>query len=450
MPLYKYCTSVARWNLGTKKTAALCRFNGFNYRLLSTTIYYYHWGLCVVRAGDCMLDDIFREDAILSRGFFPFAGDLKLTSEVEDLDLPTFNRLRLRELEDTFVSVFVSPPWVSVDVCEDTVSPPVFPLSPAPISLACPFCLHVLSEAFLASKLFFPKSADLRLSLCRRALLKNDNPFSSDLLPRCKSLVDTLGERRLVTEELLLELLTDLLSSRLLSPHLESEEWATELLRRLSTRGLVCIESLLKLLSTSRFRLLVDPFSVTLEFFFAAGEGEAEDWGVEWTPGLCCGVPTRGWIASFVFEGVPLGVEGLFLEFTHFSLVLLTFLPFTGVLEDVSEAEVLWVEHKRFLEVFSCSTLLEFFEEPVLSAFEANPPILLLRFCSLEGVAWVVGSMFWSIAVIWLLFSVGSVLMLFFSTGVGALRYIMSKNLLLLSWSLKLLSVIDRGVLLPK
>lgn len=65
-----------------------------------------------------MLDDSLREDVILSSGFFPFAGDLELTSEVEDLDLPTFNRERLREvggLEDSFVS-FVSPPGVSVDI----------------------------------------------------------------------------------------------------------------------------------------------------------------------------------------------------------------------------------------------------------------------------------------------------------------------------------------------
>ena len=190
-----------------------------------------------------MLEDSFREDAILSRGFFPLEGDLRLTSEVEDLDLPTFNRVRLRELgglEDSFVSDFVSPPRVSTDsVFEDTASP-VFPVSP-PMSLACPFCLHVLSEAFLASRVLFPKSADRRLSLCRRALLKKDNPFSSDLLLRCRSLVDTLGERRLVTEELLLELLT----GRLLSPLLDSEERATKLPRRLSTRGLVCIESLL-------------------------------------------------------------------------------------------------------------------------------------------------------------------------------------------------------------
>ncbi len=66
-----------------------------------------------MRAGDCMLDDSFREDAALSRGFFPFVGDLRLTSDVEDLDLPTFSIVRLRELgglEDAFVSDFVSPP----------------------------------------------------------------------------------------------------------------------------------------------------------------------------------------------------------------------------------------------------------------------------------------------------------------------------------------------------
>lgn len=168
---------------------------------------------------------------------------------------------------------------------------------------------------------------------------------------------------------------------------------------------------------------------------------------MELTNGFRCGVASRGRVASFVLEGVPQDVAVLF--FTLFSLVLLTFLPFTGVPEDVSAVEVLWVAHKRFLEVFSCSTLLELFVEPVLSAFEPNPPILLLRFCSLEGVAWA-GRMFWSIAVIWLLFSVGSFLVLFLSTGVGALQYIMSRNLLLLSWSLKLLSIMDRGVLLPK
>lgn len=60
------------------------------------------------------------------------------------------------------------------------------------------------------------------------------------------------------------------------------------------------------------------------------------------------------------------------------------------------------------------------------------------------------GRIFWSIAVIWLLFSVISFLVFFFSTGVGARQYITSMYRLLLSWSLKLLSIIDKGDLLPK
>lgn len=204
-------------------------------------------------------------------------GDLRLTSEAEDLDLPTFSRVRLRELgglEDVFFSTFVSPSRVSVDACEDKLLSPVFSLL---VSLACPFCLHVLSEAFFTSMVLFPKSADRRLSLCRRALLKNDIPFSSGLLPRCRSRVDTLAERRLVTDEVLLELRINLLSVRLLSPLLGSGERVTELPLRLSTTGLVCIESRLKLLSTNFFRLLLELFSVMQEFFFAVGEGETDD-----------------------------------------------------------------------------------------------------------------------------------------------------------------------------
>lgn len=59
------------------------------------------------------------------------------------------------------------------------------------------------------------------------------------------------------------------------------------------------------------------------------------------TQGLNCGVASKGFVVPFVLEGVPLGVEVLFLALTLFSLVLLTFLPFTGVLEDVSDAELL-------------------------------------------------------------------------------------------------------------
>lgn len=78
-------------------------------------------------------------------------------------------------------------------------------------------------------------------------------------------------------------------------------------------------------------------------------------------------------------EGVPAGVEALFL-----SLLLLTFLPLTGVLED--DSEVLCVAHRRFLGVFSASALPGALAELVLSALEAKPPTLLLRFGSLEGV----------------------------------------------------------------
>lgn len=217
-------------NVGTRKLAAIRMLN-------MTVVTVYHWGLCVVLAGDFVLVDNFREDAILSRGFFPFAGDLRDESDKEDLDLPTCNRVRLSELgglEDSFISDLVSPLRTS----DDAASPGR--AFSAAISL---FCLHVLSEAFLTSMVLFPKSADRRLSRCRRALLKKEKPFSSDLLLRCRSLVETLGERRLVTEELLLELLTDFLSTRALSPLLEGEERATELPRRLLTIGLVCIES---------------------------------------------------------------------------------------------------------------------------------------------------------------------------------------------------------------
>lgn len=199
-------------------------------------------------------------------------GDLRLPSEVEDLDLPSSVRLReLGGLEDTFVS----PSCASADAGEHRASPLL--VSSALASLACPFCLHVLSEAFFTSALLFPRSAERRLSLCRRALLKNDMPFSSGLPPRCCSLVDTLGERRLVAEELLLELRMSLLSARLLSPLLARGGGPTELPRRPSTVGLGCIESRLKLLSPSFRRPLAELFSVMLEDFFAVGEGETDD-----------------------------------------------------------------------------------------------------------------------------------------------------------------------------
>lgn len=76
----------------------------------------------------------------------------------------------------------------------------------------------------------------------------------------------------------------------------------------------------------------------------------------------------------------------LFLMPTLFSLVVLTFFPLTGVLEGVSVAEFLFVEHSRFLDALSCSALLEVFVETLLSTFWPKPPMLLLRFCSFAGV----------------------------------------------------------------
>lgn len=392
-----------------------------------------HCGLGAVRAGDGVLDDSFRDEAVRSRGFFPLAGDLRLTSEVEDLDLP--NSVRLREpgaLEDALVS----PSCASADAGVERASP-LFGLSPPPASLPCPFCLHVLSEAFFTSALLFPRSAERRLSLWRRALLKNDMPFSSALLPRCCSLVEALGERRLVTEELLLELRISLLSARQPSPLLASGDRAAGPPLRPSTVGLVCIESLLKLLSSSFLR----PLAALFSDFLAAGEGEAGSCGVERMHGLCRGVASAGGGVSFFLEGVPAGVEVLFL-----SLLLLAFFPLTGVLEDDSEA--LRVAHRRLLGVFSCSPLLAFLLELVLSAFEAKPPMLLLRFCSLGAVPWA-ATAFWSIAVTWLLFSVASCLPPFFSSGVGARQYITSMKRLP-SGSLPLLSMVDKGDRLPK
>lgn len=167
-----------------------------------------------------MPDDSFREDVFFSGGFFPFAGDLRLTSAAEDLDLPTCSRERPREPAGLTGSDFEA----SAGGGKAATSAVFTCLFKA--SLTCPFCLHVLSEAFLKSRALFPKSADRRLSRCLRALLKKDKPFSSDLPPRWGSLADTLGERRLVTEELLLELRTDLRSGRLLSAGLGTDERA--------------------------------------------------------------------------------------------------------------------------------------------------------------------------------------------------------------------------------
>ncbi|TNN79573.1 hypothetical protein EYF80_010155 [Liparis tanakae] len=376
-------------------------------------------GLLVVRAGDCVLADSFREDGVLSRGFFPLAGDLRLASEDEDLDLPTFIRERPSEpagFKDAFAAGFGAS---AAAVCEDAAASPVFPGSPPPPSPSRPLCLLV----FLPSRALFPRSADRRRSRCRRALLKKDSPFSSGLAapPRCR--LDTLGERRLATEELLLELLTERLSGRTPPPPPSAgEERATELPRRPPTSGLACAESRLQLLSTRRRRPPAELFSGTpAALCLAVGDGEAED--AERTSGLRCGV--AGCAASLALEGVPQGVAGLLLALALLSFAAFAFLPFPGVPGGVSAAaQLLLAEHNRFLADFSGSALPAPLEEAELSGFGANPPRLLLRFCSLGGGAWA-GAAFWSIAAAWLLFSVASFLAPFFS----ALQYITSRNL---------------------
>lgn len=64
--------------------------------------------------------------------------------------------------------------------------------------------LTELPPAFLASKVVLPRSVDRRVSFCRKADLKKDSPFSSDLLSLFRvAFVLVLGERRLAIEELL-------------------------------------------------------------------------------------------------------------------------------------------------------------------------------------------------------------------------------------------------------
>lgn len=271
--------------------------------------------------------------------------------------------------------------------------------------------------------LVLPRSADRRDSLWRRAFLKNDRPLSSDLLLCLGSLQETLGERRLVTEELLMELRKNLLSGRIPSAAVLVGVLAAALLpqRGLSTRGLTNPESRLQLLSSSFFRPEV-VFSRPEALFFTVGEGEAEDSGVEMRC-LRWGVPSAesGPLEdkdSFFLDGVLVGVAVLLL--VALSLELVTLGPFTTGLEDIWDVEDLGVEdeHWRFLEFFSGSDLMELFLDPALSNFGADPAVLLLRFCSFDRGACA----FWSRAVIWLLLSVGSLLELFLSAGVGALQ----------------------------
>lgn len=136
---------------------------------------------------------------------------------------------------------------------------------------------------FLDRIVVLPKSADLRVSFCRSAVLKKDNPLSSDLLFLRRSVFEeTLGDRKLVTEELLLELLTGLRSTRTLSLPVTSKDLAELLVLAtpgFSARGLMQEDSLLRLLSDSFFLPadgVEELLSVAVEVFFPAGDGEED------------------------------------------------------------------------------------------------------------------------------------------------------------------------------
>lgn len=277
-----------------------------------------------------MLEESFLEDAIFSSGLFPLMGDWRLVSELEDLDLPTGKRERLlgvEVFEDSFSSVAALLERGSGETCWE-----VFP-EPSPSSALSLFWLQDLADlstAFLARIVVLPRSADRRVSFCRSALLKNESPLSSDLLLRRRSLEETLGERRLVTEELLLELLTPFLSGRLPSAVLGWDVRGVPLTLDLSARGLVWAKSLLEPLSTNFF--LPEFLSATEELFLDVGDGEAEDWGVEARDGFPF-VPTDtgdscAFKDSFLLEGVPEGVPFVLLGESLFSFRLVALVPF--------------------------------------------------------------------------------------------------------------------------
>lgn len=133
-----------------------------------------------------------------------------MASELEDLDLPTGNSERLRGVEVLGVSLSSLAALLESEAGEEFPSP-----SPSSVlSLVWLLDLAVLSPVFLERMALLPRSAERRVSFCLRALLKKESPLSSDLLARRSSLDEMLGDRRLVREELLLELLTGLRSVR--------------------------------------------------------------------------------------------------------------------------------------------------------------------------------------------------------------------------------------------
>ena len=265
------------------------------------------------RAGDCTLDDSLLEDAAFSTGFLAFEGSLGLVSVRDDLDFPTLNRVLPKALvgldddDDESLRGLASRSLTSREdelLLLSSRSPLLTALPPPPLP-----SFAVRSASFLATRLLFPRSADRRLSRCRRALFRNDRPLSSDLLLRRRSVRDdTLGERRLAMDELLLELRNDLRSARTSKP----PPLLVRAARRAadpppprdeaSASGLVCTESRLKLRSMSLFRppaaaaVLSRPEKVRSrpeKVFLEVGDGEADDCGVE-QPRHCfrCGVPS--------------------------------------------------------------------------------------------------------------------------------------------------------------
>lgn len=77
------------------------------------------------------------------------------------------------------------------------------PFSALPSPTSRPADLTELPPAFLESKVVLPRSVDRRASFCRKADLKKDSPFSSDLLSLFRAAFALgPGERRLAMDEL--------------------------------------------------------------------------------------------------------------------------------------------------------------------------------------------------------------------------------------------------------
>lgn len=130
----------------------------------------------------------------------PPPGDLGLPSGWEDCDLQAVSRERLPGMRGSLAATLALG---SVAFSGGFSSERVFPAA-----------LQEPPPAFLASRLVLPRSADRRVSFWRRADLKKDKPFSSDLLSLFR--LDRgpgPGERRLAREVLRTCLLSGVLPS---------------------------------------------------------------------------------------------------------------------------------------------------------------------------------------------------------------------------------------------